>query len=124
MPWLTVRENLTLVGATSNEVLQLLERVGLHGDQDKFPRQLSGGMQRRVALARVLVMKPRLLLMDEPFASLDAGTAQSCRQLLLNCWRELGTAVLFVTHNQQEAEQLGQRQLSLRGQPAELFAQD
>ena len=120
MPWLSVLENLYLVGADRPTATDLLEQVGLVDSQHKFPGQLSGGMQRRVALARVLVMKPRLLLLDEPFASLDAVNAEACRQLLLECWRETGTTVLLVTHNQGEAEELGQRQLTLVGQPAEL----
>ena len=118
MPWLTVLENLTLMNASRADALALLQRVGLGADSHKYPGQLSGGMQRRVALARALAMRPGLLLMDEPFSSLDQETAEACRGLLLDCWRETGTAVLFVTHDLVEAGRLAQRIWRLEGAPA------
>ena len=121
MPWLTVEGNMQLIGCDNDTTQKLLDRVGLTGEHDKYPNQLSGGMQRRVALARALAMKPRLLLMDEPFAALDPVTADACRNLLLECWQDLNFSVFFVTHDLAEARLLGQRQLILEGQPAQLF---
>lgn len=89
--------------------LQLLEQLGLAGHAKHHPRQLSGGQQSRVALARALVLEPPLLLLDEPFAALDAITRAELQDDLLRTCRERGTTVLFVTHDINEAVYLGDR---------------
>ena len=118
MPWLTALDNLRLVCHDIDIARQMLTKVGLDDALDKYPSQLSGGMQRRVALARSMLGQPRLLLMDEPFASLDRSTAQQCRQILLNCWGQQKTTILFVSHDMEEAVQLADRVLVLQGAPA------
>lgn len=121
MPWLTVRQNVELV-ATHRAISQgmpdrLLEAVGLSEFRDAFPNRLSGGMQRRVALARAFVNEPPLLLLDEPFISLDAPVANRLRDLLLAQWRERGATIVFVTHDLREALQLGDRVLFMSASP-------
>lgn len=118
MPWLTALDNLRLVCDDADAARQMLMAVGLDDALHKYPSQLSGGMQRRVALARSMLGQPQLLLMDEPFASLDRSTAQQCRQILLNCWELQKTTILFVTHDMEEAVQLADRVLVLEGAPA------
>ena len=121
MPWLTVMDNLMLVmdKTTDSEqrVRQLLGEVGLADIEQSFPNQLSGGMQRRVSLVRAFAMHPELLLMDEPFLSLDAPTAARLRRLLLTLWAELHPTVLFVTHQLREALALADRLLFLSSSP-------
>ena len=122
MPWLTVAENLDLVledGAPRSR--ELLEQVELADRGDSYPGQLSGGMQRRVALARAFSIRPQLMLMDEPFVSLDEPTAQRLRALLLSLWRELQPTVLFVTHNLREAIALSDRLLFLSASPGRVI---
>lgn len=87
----------------------LLEAVGLLPARDKFPAQLSGGMQQRLALAQALMLKPRLLLLDEPFGALDPGTKSAMHALLKDLWRERQMTVLMVTHDLSEAFSLGTR---------------
>ena len=122
LPWLTVLDNLLLVldkGPPSEaRCRHLLGEVGLAGVEHAFPGQLSGGMQRRVALARAFAVRPELLLMDEPFLSLDAPTAARLRDLLLTLWGELRPTVLFVTHHLREALALAERVLFLSRGPA------
>ena len=122
MPWLTVRENVRLAlppgGPEPGPAEQLLADMQLDAYLDAYPSQLSGGMQRRVALARCFVTEPPLLLLDEPFLSLDAPTANHLRQLLLDLWQRRPTTVLFVTHDLREALQLADRILFLSGSPA------
>lgn len=88
-----------------------IQKVGLDAkkDADKFPHQLSGGMNQRVAIARTLIMGPRIILMDEPFGALDPGTRQNMQDLLVSLWRELEATVFFVTHDVPEAVFLGDR---------------
>jgi NitT/TauT family transport system ATP-binding protein len=122
MPWKTALENVRLVA--SPEALAegrpeaLLARMGLGAAMGAYPARLSGGMQRRVALARAFVNRPRLLLLDEPFVSLDAPTAAGLRALLLALWRETGATVVFVTHDLREALFLSDRILFLTPSPA------
>ncbi len=96
------------------EALQQLQRLGLHeSDAAKYPHQLSGGMQQRVAIAQALMMKPRILLMDEAFSALDPGTRGSLQKLLRSLWEESRPTVVFVTHNTAEALYLGSRLIVL-----------
>ena len=121
MPWLTVLDNLLLVLDKEPQSVarcrHLLSEVGLAEVEHAFPSQLSGGMQRRVALARAFAVRPELLLMDEPFLSLDAPTAARLRDLLLTLWGELRPTVLFVTHHLREALALAERVLFLSRGP-------
>jgi NitT/TauT family transport system ATP-binding protein len=96
------------------EALKQLHHMGLHeADADKFPHQLSGGMQQRVAIAQTLMMKAKVLLMDEAFSALDPGTRSSLQHLLRNVWQESRPTVVFVTHNTAEALFLGSRLIVL-----------
>ncbi|MCZ0950924.1 ATP-binding cassette domain-containing protein, partial [Pseudomonas syringae pv. tomato] len=82
---------------------KMIDLVGLKGFEHKFPTELSGGMQQRVEIARVLINQPRILLMDEPFGALDAQTRLKMQMLLLEIWQEIQTSVLFITHDIDEA---------------------
>jgi NitT/TauT family transport system ATP-binding protein len=94
----------------SEEAMSYLRRIGMReSDAGKYPDQLSGGMQQRVAIAQALLTKPRILLMDEAFSALDPSTRKEMQQLIRKLWRETGTTILFVTHNTQEALSLGTR---------------
>lgn len=98
----------------AGEAIEQLRRMGLHeSDAAKFPHQLSGGMQQRVAIAQALMMRPRILLMDEAFSALDPGTRGSLQQLLRSVWEETQPTVVFVTHNTAEALFLGTRVIVL-----------
>ncbi|KPB20262.1 ABC transporter [Pseudomonas amygdali pv. sesami] len=90
---------------------QLLGKVGLGHALDKYPTQLSGGMQQRLAIAQALIMKPRVLLLDEPFGALDPGIRKDMHHLLLNLWRETKLTVFMVTHDLSEGFNLGTRLL-------------
>lgn len=128
MPWLTVRENVELVmndaKKDSSWVDHLLHLVELDERADAFPGQLSGGMQRRVALARAMAIKPDILLLDEPFSSLDAPTAASLREMVLDLWRDHSSAVILVTHNLNEALELADQILFLSKGPASIIHQE
>lgn len=122
LPWRTVNENIALALPEDDPRLaripELIERVGLAEAADAYPERLSLGMQRRAALARGFVGDPDVLLMDEPFVSLDDPTAIALRQLLVDLWRRRPTTVLFVTHDRSEAVTLGTRILRMGGTPA------
>lgn len=130
-PWKTVAGNvefgLKMQGKGRRErqeiARQMLQHVGLGEFEDHFPHQLSGGMQQRVALARVLVNRPQALLMDEPFCSLDAQTRLQMQQTLLALWRELNMTVVFVTHDVDEAVFLSDRVIVLTQRPARIRAE-
>lgn len=122
LPWRNVRRNIELVMTprqiAGDEARTLLDAMGLAGYGDTYPKGLSLGMARRVALARALAVKPDLLLMDEPFVSLDDATVKSLHRLLLDMWHAKPTTVLFVTHNSHEAATLGSRIIVIDGAPA------
>ena len=124
MPWLSARENVRLAldppPRQKGRAEAMLAEMQLETHLDAFPRQLSGGQQRRVALARAFVTDPDLLLLDEPFLSLDAPTAQHLRELLLDLWSRRRPTILFVTHDLREALSLGDRVLFLTAGPARL----
>ena len=121
MPWLTALDNVRLVlpqeAASVEAAREILVEVGLQGYEDAFPGQLSGGMRRRVALARAFSVKPALLLMDEPFASLDEPLAWRLRGGLHALWSHHRPTVLFVTHDLTEALSLADRVLFLSPRP-------
>ncbi|MFE9928428.1 ABC transporter ATP-binding protein [Streptomyces sp. NPDC005533] len=129
-PWRAARGNvefaLKRLGLPRAErrrrALEALAEVGLAGGTDKYPAQLSGGMQQRVALARALAAEPEVLLMDEPFGALDALTRTRMQSLLRELWQRRGTTVLFVTHDIDEALALAQRVVVLGGSPGRVLA--
>ena len=97
-----------------------IELVGLTGFEKSYPYQLSGGMQQRTGLARALAIEPRVLLMDEPFASLDAQTREILQFELLRIWESRPTAMVFVTHSIEEAVLMGDRIVVLKGRPSRM----
>jgi ABC-type nitrate/sulfonate/bicarbonate transport system ATPase subunit len=123
LPWLTVADNLRLVKPDLDETAlrEALHRVGLAANADSFPLRLSGGMQRRVSLLRAFLIKPELLLLDEPFISLDAPTAESLYQLLLELRRDVHPTTLLVTHELREALALADRILFVSRSPARVI---
>lgn len=129
-PWMSVRGNVEFPLRSGNiskelrreRVRQTLEWVGLSGSERKYPWQLSGGMQQRVAIARALACRPALLLMDEPFASVDAQTRFELEDLLLRVRAEQDTTILLVTHDIDESVYLGDRVLVLSKTPATILA--
>lgn len=126
MPWKTARENiaigLEIVGTPREEAMrraaEWLARVGLKTFGDRYAHQLSGGQRKRVGLAQVLIRNPKILLMDEPFGPLDAQTRLIMGNLLLNLWTEDRKAVLFVTHDLEEAISLADRVVIMSAGPA------
>ncbi len=121
LPWRTVRQNLALVGADAADIERLLAEVGLSGAADSLPDQLSLGMARRAALARCLAIEPDLLLLDEPFASLDAERAAELRGLIVRLLdQHPAMAMICVTHDPRDADDLANRLWYLSGAPATL----
>ncbi|WP_036218311.1 ABC transporter ATP-binding protein [Calidithermus chliarophilus] len=129
LPWMTVRQNIhfALEATPSPEagarVRNWLERVGLADYYDYYPNQLSVGMQHRVSLARALILDPQVLLLDEPFSSLDEITAMSMRGEVLELWKEQRGTVLLVTHNPLEAVYLADRVLIMAANPGRIVAE-
>ncbi|WP_413044129.1 ABC transporter ATP-binding protein [Pseudomonas sp. YJ42] len=121
LPWRTVRQNLALVGASAADIERLLSEVGLGDAADRLPDQLSLGMARRAALARSLAIRPDLLLLDEPFASLDPDRATELRALIVRLLdAQPQMAMICVTHDARDADQLANRLWYLAGHPATL----
>jgi NitT/TauT family transport system ATP-binding protein len=128
LPWLSVWDNVVFgprvqkIAKTDYEprAREMLRIVGLENFHAALPVQLSGGMRQRVGIARVLVMEPRALLMDEPFGALDAQTRLSMQQLLLDVWQKLKTTVLFVTHDIDEAILLADRVCVMTARPGRI----
>ena len=116
MPWLTIEKNVTLgmKNPSKKETDEILKLVGLEGFEKAYPSQLSGGMKQRVALARTLIRKSNLILMDEPFASLDAFTKKTMQQELLRIKKETNAGIVFVTHDMSEATTLGDRIVTIK----------
>jgi NitT/TauT family transport system ATP-binding protein len=119
LPWRTVYENIALVLPDGDprhaRIDDMLRQVGLDGFGSQYPERLSLGMQRRAALARGFITEPDVLLMDEPFVSLDDPTAQGLRELLIGLWNRRPTTVIFITHDRAEAVMLGTRILRMSG---------
>jgi sulfonate transport system ATP-binding protein len=131
MPWKTVLGNVTFpmrvarrlgAKAARERAMAALDRVRLAQFADIYPHMLSGGMKMRVAIARALALEPEILLMDEPFAAVDALTRSQLQQELLELWRTLGFTMLFVTHSIEEAVTLGSRILLMSAHPGQVRA--
>ncbi|WP_112873008.1 ABC transporter ATP-binding protein [Paracoccus endophyticus] len=121
LPWRRALANVTIpTGADRAAALALMDQVGLAGKDRHFPRQLSLGQQRRLSLARAFAARPDLLLMDEPFASLDADTAGRMLDLTAALLDASGAGLILVTHDPAEAARLGAQPLTLSGTPARL----
>lgn len=124
LPWRRVRENVALpleiLRRKGRDPRALLEMVGLAGFEERYPWELSGGMRQRAALARGLVFDPEILLMDEPFASVDEMTRSTLNFELLRLWQETGVTILFITHSISEAVALSDRVLVLSSRPARI----
>ena len=124
-PWRTVRGNVRFgldrpacdCSDCEARVAELVDLVGLSGFEDAYPKELSGGMKQRVGIARALAVDPEVLLMDEPFGSLDPETRDRLHAELLDVWRETDKTVLFVTHEVEEAVKLGDRVLVMAADP-------
>jgi ABC-type nitrate/sulfonate/bicarbonate transport system ATPase subunit len=127
LPWRTVEQNIRLALQEADPKLALipdmLRQVGLEAAASQYPERISLGMQRRAALARGFITEPDILLMDEPFVSLDDPTARGLREVLIELWNRRPTTVLFITHDRSEAVMLGTRILRLAG-PGATIIQD
>jgi NitT/TauT family transport system ATP-binding protein len=128
-PWLSVHGNVMFgpkvrsrTEGAEDQSRELLAEVGLSGFEDYFPYELSGGMRHRVALARTLMNRPELLLMDEPFAALDSQTRETMQTLLLDIWQRHRSTVLFVTHDIEEGLLLADRVVVLSQRPATVMS--
>ena len=127
-PWLTVLQNVcfglrekgTAQAEQHATALQFIRKVGLKGFENHFPKQLSGGMQQRTALARALANNPRILLMDEPFGALDHQTRELMQELLQGIWEAERKTVLFVTHDIDEAIFMGNRVVVMSARPGRI----
>ncbi|MEP9367328.1 ABC transporter ATP-binding protein [Xanthobacter sp. VNH20] len=132
LPWKSVLGNVAFalrkgagLGAEEAKAraLEAIDAVRLTGFRDAYPHELSGGMKQRVAIARAMAMQPELLLMDEPFAALDALTRQQMQEELIRLWREIGFSLLFVTHSIDEAILVGSRIIVLSPHPGRVRAE-
>ncbi|MDQ1333517.1 MAG: Nitrate transporter ATP-binding protein [Thermodesulfobacteriota bacterium] len=128
-PWLTTLQNIELgleiMGAPKKErlaaAMDYIYRFGLSGFEDRYPRELSGGMRQRVAIARTLITDPKVVLMDEPFGSLDSQTRNDLQAFLLKLWDTQRVTIIFVTHNVDEAVFLSDDILVLSSRPARII---
>jgi NitT/TauT family transport system ATP-binding protein len=128
-PWRTTLENiemgLEIRGVPQPDrktaALEYVQLFGLGGFEGHYPRELSGGMQQRVAIARTLVLNPRVVLMDEPFASLDSQTRNALQEFLVGIWQQRNETILFVTHNVDEAVYLSDRIVVLSQRPSRII---
>jgi NitT/TauT family transport system ATP-binding protein len=132
LPWKTVKQNIAFALIASRKLrrreaderaMQFIEKVNLTKFKDSYPHTLSGGMKQRVAIARALAMEAKILLMDEPFAALDALTRAKMQEELLQLWEESKFTVLFVTHSIPEAIRVGSRVLLLSAHPGQAKAE-
>ena len=132
LPWKTVKENIVFALTASGKMrrqkaeevaMHFLERVHLTEFSNSYPHTLSGGMKQRVAIARAMAMEPAILLMDEPFAALDALTSSKMQDELLQLWSDTKFTVLFVTHSIPEAIRIGSRILLLSARPGQVRAE-
>jgi NitT/TauT family transport system ATP-binding protein len=132
LPWKTVRDNIVFALTTSGKLakpqaveraMHFIDKVGLAKFADNYPHTLSGGMKQRVAIARAMAMEPQILLMDEPFAALDALTRGKMQEELLHLWEDTQFTVLFVTHSIPEAIRIGNRILLLTPHPGRAKAE-
>jgi len=125
MPWMTIADNLRLVlGGESDvehRIVEILDAVGLTGSADLFPGELSGGMQRRAGIARAFVIEPDILLLDEPFVSVDAPTAQRLRELLMTLWARKRPMVILISHVLKEAIALADRIVFMSANPGSVI---
>ncbi|HET6387977.1 ABC transporter ATP-binding protein [Hyphomicrobium sp.] len=134
-PWLTVKQNVLFSrrlvanshdnlalerGAEEARASRLISLVGLAASQDLYPSQLSGGMRQRIAIARALMSKPSIILMDEPFGALDAQTREVMQDLVLDVVEQEGTTIMFVTHDVEEAIYLGKRVVLMSPHPGRI----
>ncbi|PAD70392.1 ABC transporter ATP-binding protein [Bacillus sp. 7586-K] len=127
-PWLTALGNVTFgleeKGYNKKQQLDIAKEyialVGLEGFEDRYPHELSGGMKQRIAIARSLAYNPEVLLMDEPFAALDAQTRETLQSELLRIWKKTGKTILFITHGIDEAVYLGQRVAVMTSRPGKI----
>lgn len=124
MPWMTIADNLRLVmegeADCESRIHTMLDAVGLAGSENLFPGELSGGMLRRAGIARAFVVQPDILLLDEPFVSVDAPTAKRLRELLVKLWQEQRPMVLLISHVLKEAIALSDRILFMTSNPGRL----
>ncbi len=133
LPWKTVKENITFAllnggrsanrGEADDIAAEYIRKVKLNGFENTYPHMLSGGMKQRVAIARGMAMEPDILLMDEPFAALDALTRRQMQEELLDLWGDTRFTVLFVTHSIEEAVIIGSRILIMSPHPGQVKAE-
>ncbi|MEN6349519.1 MAG: ABC transporter ATP-binding protein [Syntrophomonas sp.] len=128
LPWRNVYHN-TMLGMKIKNGQEspdkysryILERLGINGLLDRYPKELSGGQQQRVAIARAFILKPDLLLMDEPFSALDALTREEMQELFLNIWKENRVTTVFITHSVDEALYLGSKIVIFSSSPGRIL---
>jgi len=125
LPWKTVRQNINLGPKMRGEIEdgraeELLSKMGIEGTGDQYPTELSGGMQQRAEIARLLANDPEIMLMDEPFSALDALTKEIMQELLLDIWEEDNRTVVFITHDVEEAIFLADRVLIMTAGPGRI----
>ena len=125
LPWRKVIDNVNLpleiVSQQAREPKELLKMVGLNGFENKYPYELSGGMQQRVALARALTFNPKVLLMDEPFGAVDEFTRNELNDQLIKLWNEIKVTVILITHSITEAVYLADRVVVLSTRPSKVM---